>query len=508
MEDRREIEWQFEVPHPDHLASWLEAERERLRPLGSRRITDLYLDTADWRLYRAGYALRLRSAGGKVEATMKSLAARGENGLRERREISEPLPKADVRLIPEGSGPVGRRVRVLAGRRSLRVLFRVETDRTSCAVLLAGRRAATVELDSSEIRAGTGGRLLRRVEVEAEPGVPAGELEDFVRELRETCGLSPAALSKYEAGLRVAGLSPPGLPELGPEGTGHSPVLGELAFAVMRSQMRRFLAHEPGARLGEDPEELHDLRVACRRLRTALRVFREALPEGAARFRGELGWIGGVLGEVRDLDVLLAREGELPDGLQRALERDREEARDRMLQALDSRRYRCFVEEFAGFLRRGDRGHAPGADRPVLEAAPELVAREHRRARKAGARIGPGSPAEDYHRLRRRVRGLRYTLEFFSGLYGAAAREYVSALKGLQDLLGEHQDATVAAGTLRRLARRFSAAENLARLREERACELQGLLPGRYPEMEGPLWGRLREEMERRRAKPEGHERG
>ncbi|BBL80761.1 hypothetical protein RxyAA322_26150 [Rubrobacter xylanophilus] len=507
MQDRREVEWQLEAPDLGRLAARLEAlvAEGMLLPPRRRRITDLYLDTADWSLYRAGYALRLRSAGRGAEATMKSLAARGGDGLRERREISEPLLKPDARLL-EGSGPVGRRVRALAGRRELGVLFRVETDRTSYAFLLAGRKAATVELDSCEIRAGTGGRrLLRRVEVETEPGVPAGELEDFVRELRETCGLSPAALSKYEAGLRAAGLSPPGPPELGPEGTGHSPVLGELAFAVMRSQMRRFLAHEPGTRLGDDPEELHDMRVACRRLRTALRVFRKALPGSAARFRGELGWIGGVLGEVRDLDVLLAQEGELPDGLRRALEREREEARDRMLQALDSRRYWCFVEEFAGFLRRGDRGHTPGADRPVLEAAPELVVGEHRRVREAGARIGPNSPAEDYHRLRRRLRRLRYTLEFFSGFYGAAAPEYISTLKNLQDLLGEHQDAAVAAATLRHLARegRTAVAEGLARACEERARELRGLLPGRYPEMEGPLWQRLRREMERRRSSSE-----
>lgn len=515
MEDRREIEWQFEVPDPGRLAAWLEGasgEERDLLPLGSRKLTDLYLDTADWRFYRAGYALRLRSTGGRAEATMKSLAARGGDGLRDRREISEPLPRPDAGLLVGGSGPVGGRVQALAGRRRLAVLFRVETERTSYAVLLGGGRAGTVELDASKISADTGTpTFLRRVEVEAEPGVPARELEGFVRKLREAGGLVPAGLSKYEAGLRAAGLSPSGPPGLGPEETGPSPTLGELAFAVMRGQARRFLTHEPGARLGDDPEELHDMRVACRRLRTALLVFREALSPQAGHLREELGWIGGVLGEVRDLDVLLwrgdwraagARDREPLRELRRALEGRREEARRRMLRALDSTRYQRLVEELVGFLRQGPSRREPGERRPAREAAPALVIKERRRVMRLGDRLRPDSPPEDYHRLRRRVRRLRYALEFFSGLYGKEAEEYIAELKGLQDLLGEHQDAAVAAGVLRNLGREGSgvSAEAAAFVRgfEERADRLRGLFPGRYAGIKGHGWKRLRAEMRRR----------
>jgi triphosphatase len=518
MQDRREIEWQLEAPDPERLAARLEAlvAEGALLPPRSRRITDLYLDTADWRLYRAGYALRLRSAGRRDEATIKSLAACGGDGLRDRREISEPLPGPDVRLL---RGAVGRRVRALAGRRRLRALFRVETERTSYAVSLDGRQVGTLELDAFRVLAGDGAAaLLRRVEVEADPGVAARELEGFVRRLREDAGLSPAGFSKYEAGLRAAGLAPPEPPDLGSEEPGPSPALGELAFAALRSQMRRFLAHEPGTRLGEDPEELHDMRVACRRLRAALRIFEEALPARAGRLRRELGWIGGVLGEVRDLDALLGLAegwvaGAPPEDrgplleLRRALEERREKAHRRMLRALDSRRYSSFVEEFCGFLRRGPSGRVPGAARPALQAAPDLVRRQRRRVRGLGKRLGPGSPPKDYHRLRRRARRLRYAVEFFSGLYGQAAEDYVSALKGLQDLLGEHQDAEVAAQTLRRLAREgrgispeaaFVAGE-ISRCCKERARELRKLFPRRYAGIGGRPWKQLRDEMERRR---------
>ena len=520
MQDRREVEWQLEAPDPGRLAARLEAlvAEGALLPPRRRRIADLYLDTADWRLHRAGYALRLRSAGGRAEATMKSLAARGGDGLRDRREISEPLPGPDARLM---RGAVGRRVRALAGRRRLRTLFRVETERASYAIPFDGERAGTVELDASRILAGDAAALLRRVEVEAAPGVPARELEGFVRRLREEAGLAPAGLSKYEAGLQAAGLAPPGPPDLGSEEPGPSPTLGELAFTALRAQMRRFLAHEPGTRLGEDPEELHDMRVACRRLRAALRIFEEALPARAGRFRRELGWVGGMLGEVRDLDVLLGMaEGWVASAppedrpplleLRRALEGRREEARRRMLRALDSRRYRGFVGEFCAFLRRGPSGRVPGAARPALRAAPGLLREQRRRVRALGDRLGPGSPPEDYHRLRRRARRLRYAVEFFSGLYGRAAEDCVSALKGLQDLLGEHQDAEVAAQTLRRLAREerglspeaaFVAGE-VSRGCRERARELRKLFPRRYAGAGGRPWRRLRDEMERR--VPEG----
>ena len=78
-----------------------------------------------------------------------------------------------------------------------------------------------------------------------------------------------------------------------------------LAFAVLRRQLAVVRAKEPGTRLGEDPEELHDMRVATRRLRAALSLFEAVLPVRAQVFREELGWLARLLGSVRDLDVQL-----------------------------------------------------------------------------------------------------------------------------------------------------------------------------------------------------------
>ncbi len=184
----------------------------------ARRLTDTYLDTNDWRLYRAGYALRVRRRGKSAAATLKSMAAAGERGLRVRREISEPLesegPAGDLEVLRGSTGPVGWRVGVLSGPRELRSLFEVRTRRSVYGVYRGGERIGEVALDETEIPV-EGGRaaMLGRVEVEAEPGA-IEEIESFVGELREGCGLLPATASKFEVGLRAQGLTPT---EPGPE---------------------------------------------------------------------------------------------------------------------------------------------------------------------------------------------------------------------------------------------------------------------------------------------------
>ena len=122
-------------------------------------------------------------------------------------------------------------------------------------------------------------------------------------QLRSSCGLQPAGLSKFEAGLLALGQDIPGSPDLGSTVVSEDSTIGELAYAVLRRQLAVLRDKEPGTRLGEDIEELHDMRVATRRLRAALALFSNVLPVRAQTFREELGWLAAVLGAVRDLDV-------------------------------------------------------------------------------------------------------------------------------------------------------------------------------------------------------------
>ena len=485
--DHHEVEWQFDAAELESVEAWLRQHSSGsglvVEPEPEEKITDTYYDAGDWRFYRAGYALRVRKAGSNAEATMKSLSP-AEGDVRRRREITEPLGDDKPATLATAPGPVGERARSLLGGQDARPLFRVRTRRQKFALLLedpagasnngssSGRvRIGEVLLDSSEIPldGGKESARLRRVEVEAGAGTaPTPDLRGFVDEMQYALELKSASLSKFETGIYATGLSPRGDTEAGPTEIGPAMTLGEVAFAVLRRQFAEMRAHEPGTRIGEDPEELHDMRVATRRLRAAMKVFEDALPERARWFREELRWVAGALGDVRDLDVQIHSLGAWRDGadeegsaslgkILEVMKKRRTEARGRMLDALDSARYERLETSFGEMLRRG-----PGAERelartngpedePVTSAAPGLISARYRKWRKAARRLKEASPPDDFHDLRKKGKRLRYALEFVSEVYGKPVDAVIKPLKALQDDLGDHQDAVVAAETLREL---------------------------------------------------------
>ena len=482
--DHQEIEWQFDAGDLESVEGWLGrydsgSSGLRVATESTVEITDTYYDTDDWRYYRAGYALRVRSkTDGEVEATMKSLTP-AEGSLRRRREISEPLEDDKPATLKKAAGPVGGRSRALVGRREMRSLFTLETHRQRFALLLEGStdgnqedmRIGEISLDTSEIPLGEEAIRLTRVEIEATLGkAPNPDLHGFVDEMQYALELTPASSSKYETGLYASGLNPEGNSELGPTHIDPFMSLGEVAFAVLRRQFAEMQEHEPGTRLGEDPEELHDMRVPTRRMRAAMKVFQGALPERARWLREELRWVAQALGNVRDLDVQTERfqawkreAGEESSGfLDRILtitHKRREEARENMLEILDSVRYERLVSSFAEMLRRGPEAELElaqtngkqGAGEPVTAAAPALISRRYRKWRKAAKRLDETSPPEAFHDVRKEGKRLRYTLEFVSEVYGEPVQKLVEPLKALQDDLGDHQDAVVTAEYLREL---------------------------------------------------------
>jgi triphosphatase len=468
--DHREIEWQFDAEDLEPVEGWLGRHSSgssglAVAPDSTVGIADSYYDTDDWRLYRAGYALRVRETDGGVEATMKSLEP-GEGSLRRRREISEPMEDGRLSTLGKTNGPVGSMSRKIIGGRGLRRLFQIRTRRQRFALGLDGS-TGEVSLDASEIHVGEDRVELRRVEVEIETA-PTSELQGFVDEMQSALDLSPATLSKYETGLYASGLDPVGDTGFGSTAIDPSMSVGEVAFAVLRRQFAEMRAHEGGTRLGEEPEELHDMRVPTRRMRAAMKVFRDALPERAGWFEEELRWVAGALGEVRDLDVQIERlEGwkeeadeETAKSLDKVvaiIEKRRTKAREDMLAVLDSERYDRLESSFAQMLRRGPEREVAQTNgrnltgEPITAVAPVLISRRHRKWRKAAKRLDASSPPEDFHDTRKKGKRLRYTLEFVSEVYGHPVQKLIGPLKTLQDDLGDHQDAVVAAGFLREL---------------------------------------------------------
>src|SRR5215210_2576426 len=481
--DHQEIEWQFDAGDLEPVEGWLDQHNSGssgllVAPESTVEITDTYYDTDDWRFYRAGYALRVRNTDGEVEATMKSLTP-AEGSLRRRREISEPLKDDKLSTLKQAGGGVGGRSRTLVGGREMRPLFMLQTRRQGFALLLEGStdrnqedvRIGDISLDTSEIPLGEETARLTRVEVEAGIGMaPTPDLLGFVDEMQSALELTPASISKYETGLYASGLNPEGDSEFGPTSVDPSMSLGEVAFAVLRTQFAEMRDHEPGTRLGEDPEELHDMRVPTRRMRAAMKVFRGALPERASWLREELRWVAHALGDVRDLDVQIERfqswkeqAGEEGSGFLDKIftitEKRRAEARKNMLEVLDSDRYESLASSFAEMLRLGPMTELEPAQKngnqkagePVTAVAPALISRRYRKWRKAAKRLDENSSPEAFHDVRKKGKRLRYTLEFVSEVYGRPVKKLVKPLKALQDDLGDHQDAIVAAGYLREL---------------------------------------------------------
>jgi CHAD domain-containing protein len=462
--DALEVEWQFDAVDVRPVERWLTADGrdQAVGPGRTRQLVDTYADTDDWRLYRAGLSLRLRRRGRQVEATMKSMAGLS-GGIRRRRELTEPLSSPDLDVLHQSQGPIGARVRAVAGPRRLRPLFEIRTRRTTFPLLLDGDVAGEVALDRTTIPVGTGQEpaRLRRVEVEvADATVPA--VRDFVKGMQESCGLHPATVSKFEAALLATGQEVPGGWDLGPTTVGPGMTIGEVAFAGLRRHLSAVLLKEPGARLGEDIEELHDMRVATRRLRAAMALFSDVLPVRAARLRDEMAWVAGALGSVRDLDVQLEQLerwiGRAPEdrealgSLRWLLQERRTEARRQLLEALDSPRFDRFISSFIALVRRGPLRRSRASRAPAEAVAPQLIGSRYRAARKAGGRIRKRSEASDYHRLRIRCKRLRYAIEFLAPIYGDPAAELAGRLAKVQDALGKHQDAVVAVDRLRQIA--------------------------------------------------------
>jgi CHAD domain-containing protein len=261
------------------------------------------------------------------------------------------------------------------------------------------------------------------------------------------------------------------------------------------------------------------MRVAARRLRAALALFVDVLPVRAARFREELTWLAGILGDVRDLDVQLQQLDEWEraidpedrrglEALRAILERRRTGARRTLAQALDSRRRDRLVVGFSAMLRHGPLRRSRASRMPVLMVAPDLLNSSYDRVRRGGKRIRGGSSADAYHRLRIRAKRLRYALEFLSPIYGRPARALVRTLVSVQDVLGEHQDAQVAMARLRTLV-----AENAVELPPD-AVFAMGRIAERYSARSAALrrkfapafgrlaagWGDLERAMERKRS--------
>lgn len=232
-----------------------------------------------------------------------------------------------------------------------------------------------------------------------------------------------------------------------------------MVVAALAAGLERLRAHAPGVLVGEDAEAVHQARVATRRMRSDLRTFRPLVDRAwADSIREELRWLAGLLGEVRDTDVLLARlqvqAAELEDGDRAAsavllgrLEDQRATRRAVLVAALEGDRYREIVHVLEKAIAAPLL--TPEADRPAIETLPRLVAAPWGRLRKAVSELSAEPSDDELHAVRIGAKKTRYATEAAEAVCGKPARRLARALAGVQAVLGDLQDAVVAEEWLR-----------------------------------------------------------
>ena len=338
--------------------------------------------------------------------------------------------------------------------------------------LLDREGAVVAEVVDDEVSVLHGGRVgtrFREVEVELGERPPAGLLEALVGRLRGAGAGAPDSTPKVIRALGGRALEPP---EVAPVTLGKKPTGADVVRQAISASVERIMRHDPGVRIGDDPEDVHRARVGTRRLRSDLGTFAPLLDEEwLSPLRDELRWLAEALGAVRDADVMIERlrrqAASLPEPdtaalspIFRRLTKERDEARGALLDAMCTPRYLALVERLVEAARRP--ACRKKAKAPAADVVPGLVARPWRKLRKTVEALPDDPPDADLHRVRILAKRTRYAAEAAAPLFGKKATAFAAAVAGLQEVLGDHQDAVVAEAWLRHAVDGADAAVSLA----------------------------------------------
>jgi CHAD domain-containing protein len=420
-----------------------------------------YYDTSDLRLIRSGLTLRRRRGGADEGWTLK-LPVHGDS----RDELWLPLGKR--KSVP---AELIRLVRAFSRGEPLQPVAHITTVRRRRVLKdAAGDSLAEVVADDVSAQS-LGASTTISGWQEAEIELTGGDmclLEAAERRLRS------GGLRRAEHSAKLERALADRLPSRAPDGRlGRKSSSAAVVLGYLREQSEVMKAFDPLVRRDE-PDSVHQMRVAARRLRSTLQSFGAILPPQATRqLRDELRWLGGVLGESRDAEILAGRldalvkdmPGELVMGpvaarIQTHFAPLRAATRRAALTALNSERYVTLLDELERLLN--DPPLTVAAGQPAGDELPKAVARAYRRVRRRMRRARRAPPGRDLdvalHEARKAAKRARYAAEVLRPVAGKRARRFGRRMKDLQSVLGEHQDAVITRQSLRDLAVRAAAA--------------------------------------------------
>jgi CHAD domain-containing protein len=424
---------------------------------GTRQHT--WLDTFDWRLNRAGLVLEYEHgrSGGRL------LLSRDEVPQAEQPVTSwrstRPRLAADL-----PAGPVRDQILKLASPRALLPMATASGSISVSRLLNAdGKTVARLIVDRSTVtRADQIVPLPPRLAVAEVRGYP-GQARRAARELAAMPGVAPARHTAFLEALHALGRYPNDYSGGVTAGiTARMPA--SVAVATLLLGLLDTLEQNVDGTLRDiDIEFLHDLRVAVRRTRSAIKLLGDVLP-GAGPYAAEFKWLGDLTTPMRDLDVHLLGFDAMAAQLAAAAPADLEPFRAflarrrvrelrRLAAGLRSARFRTVTDHWRKTLLEVRDAGKPRKEPTADELAVSRTGRIFRRVAAQGGAITPASPPESLHDLRKRCKELRYVLEFFAPLHDPVTyRKVVGDLKQLQDCLGEFQDSEVQRYEIRALA--------------------------------------------------------
>jgi CHAD domain-containing protein len=424
-----------------------------------------WLDTFDWRLYRAGLTLEQAACRGRTV-----LLLTGRDGDLLASEVltagREPRWPSLVSALP--AGPLYELLEPVAGIRALCPVARATSRVTQLPVLNDdAKTVARIDVDCMSVTFPARAAAPARLTLTPVRGY-AGVADRISGAITSAPSISAARGTALEMALAAAGLRAGDMSgkatvvKLSPS----MPAAAALA-TVLTALLDALEANVPGTIRDIDTEFLHDLRIAVRRTRSAIKLCGSSLPAGLARdFRAEFRWLGDLTTPTRDLDVYLLGYARMTAGLVAAspadlcpfhdyLVRSRAAQYRRLATGLRSARFRRLTTSWRAAL--GDVGPARKR-RTVAQLAAARIGAAQRSALQAGQLISAASPPESLHELRKRCKELRYLVEMFGSLYDPAQRwQAVRELKALQDCLGAFQDADVQRTEIRAFASQLLA---------------------------------------------------
>lgn len=442
-----------------------------------RKVFNVYFDTPEQLLRQQGMALRLRRTGGRWLQTLKTAGvASGPIFARGEWEQRLPGPQLDLSLLrgtPLAGLPDSGQLHL-----SLKPAFTTIFDRTTWLIEMSPGQQVEIALDRGTIQCGKKALVISEVEIELVTG-SAATVFDVAGHLLEHIPLRPDTISKAGRGYQLFHPQPLKPVYAKPVKLKHKWRVDEAMQAIVAACLAHFAANIDGARETNDPEYVHQMRVALRRLRSAMHVFR---PADAAHVKAELKWLTTILGEARDWDVLGAvtlpalikgfDDANTTRVVLAAAKQKQTAARAAMRAALVSPRHAGLMlalGRWAGvpgsFTLLQDvvptdhphnlhnAGSSDDEARPGLAAfaAAKIYRRRHRLLRDAAALRDLSAVAR--HQVRIDAKRLRYAVDFFASLFDhGRTRRFIKTLGRLQDILGAANDANVAISLIKRIS--------------------------------------------------------